>query len=165
MAKTDLTAERLRELLNYDPETGVFIRLCDYGTAKTGDVAGGIDHGYIQISVLGEKHFAHRLAWLYIHAVFPANFLDHINGIRSDNRICNLREATHSENSQNQALNRRNTSGFQGVCQDKRDGKYTARVTHHGKTFSFGYHDTPELANAAQIAGKAKLHAFNPVAR
>lgn len=103
MAKTDLTAERLRELLHYDPEAGVFTRRTNSNNkARIGDVAGHrTAKDYWSIKISGVAHSAHRLAWLYVYGAWPREGVDHANGIKTDNRIANLREATHSENMQN----------------------------------------------------------------
>jgi hypothetical protein len=100
-----LTAERLRELLDYDPETGRFIWRKDHPTAKhikAGSVAGTKNgRGYWVIGVAGAKYVAHRLAWLYVTGEWPAHLVDHENGDRLDNRFANLREATDSQNNFN----------------------------------------------------------------
>lgn len=112
-----ITQERLKELLNYNPDTGDF-------TIKTSRVCRGIKDsvagwlestGYIRICLDYKKHSAHRLAFLFIEGRFP-NRIDHINHIRNDNRWVNLREVTHQENSKNQSINSKNTSGVMGVC-------------------------------------------------
>ena len=87
MAKTDLTAERLREVLHYNPETGVFTRLKTEKNWRSGDIAGGFRAGYIQIRVDGAKYSAHRLAWLYAYGVNPIDEIDHIDGNKSNNSI------------------------------------------------------------------------------
>ena len=88
-----LTAERLRERLHYDAETGVFTRRFGSGHARAGDMAGTVHRtGYVRISIDGGKYTAHHLAWLYVHGVWPSDQIEHINRKRSDNRIANLRE-------------------------------------------------------------------------
>ncbi len=98
-----LTAERLREVLHYDPKTGDFHWLIDASTrVKTGDLAGRINsNGYRQIKFEGISYYAHRLAWLYVHGVFPENITDHRSLTRSDNRIENIRPCTYGENAEN----------------------------------------------------------------
>ena len=104
-SKQELTAERLREVLAYDPDTGVFTwkaRTSPFSRVNVGDVAGNLRRdGYIEICVDGRKHQSHRLAWLYVYGEWPADQIDHINGIRTDNRIANLREANNAENHHN----------------------------------------------------------------
>ena len=91
-----LTAERLRERLHYDAETGVFTRRFGSGHARAGDMAGTVHRtGYVRISIDGGKYTAHHLAWLYVHGVWPSDQIEHINRKRSDNRIANLRERRH----------------------------------------------------------------------
>jgi hypothetical protein len=91
-----LTAERLREQLRYDAETGVFTRRVESGHACVGDVAGSVHStGYVRIGIDGWKYTAHHLAWLYVHGVWPSDQIEHINRKRSDNRIANLRERRH----------------------------------------------------------------------
>ena len=90
-----LTAERLREQLRYDAETGVFTRRVGSGHARAGDMAGSVlSTGYVRIGIDGAKYTAHCLVWLYVNGVWPDQ-IAHINGNRSDNRIANLRERRH----------------------------------------------------------------------
>jgi hypothetical protein len=99
-----ITAERLRQLLHYDPERGVFTWLSrpaerSWNTRFAGTRAGTINGlGYVVIGILGRRYKAHRLAWLYVHGEWPGRELDHINCDKSDNRIANLRPATRSQN-------------------------------------------------------------------
>ena len=96
-----LTAERLREALSYNPETGLFTRRIRCGRIAPGEIAGTIAlNGYITISLDGRRYYAHRLAWLYVHGEWPQK-LYHTNRDRADNRIANLRESTHAHNSAN----------------------------------------------------------------
>jgi hypothetical protein len=91
-----LAAERLRERLRYDGGTGVFTRRVGSGHARAGEIAGSVHStGYVRIGIDGGKYTAHRLAWLYVHGVWPSDQIDHINRNRSDNRIANLRERRH----------------------------------------------------------------------
>ena len=159
---TELTQERLQELLHYDPETGIFTNLKSRGRVKIGSVAGSKNpNGYIYIAIDSKKYRAHRLAWLYVHGNFPEKCLDHINEVKDDNRIVNLRLATNLENHQNQSSPRtNNTSGFNGVGWHKFSGKWLARIMANGKHKHLGYFDTAEEASAVYLAAKRKLHQF-----
>jgi hypothetical protein len=103
MSNMTLTQNRLKQLLDYQPETGQFTwRVARAGLAKAGSVAGATKtQGYRQIMVDGTMYLAHRLAWLYVHGHFPVKMLDHVNRQSWDNRIANLREATHKQNREN----------------------------------------------------------------
>ena len=94
----------LKENLFYDPFTGIFTRrISNCNKVKIGDTAGSMDgNGYILININGKSYRAHRLAWLYMTEKMPEELIDHKNGVRHDNRFCNLREATHNQNLQNQ---------------------------------------------------------------
>jgi len=133
----NLTAEKLKELLNYDPETGLFIRvvfICN--RARKGDIAGSIDKraGYRCIVINGKRYQAHRLAWLYVHGRWPESQLDHINRNAGDNRITNLREVSNQENHHNLKLHVRNTSGHSGVYWNKKNKKWVAYITVNYQT-------------------------------
>jgi len=155
---SDLTAERLRELFNYDPETGVFRRRVTCSNRRAGEVAGSFSHGYLRIGIDGRDYLAHRLAWLHVHGVWPAGEVDHRNQTRDDNRIDNLREATHAQNGWNAGKRSHNASGFKGVSFDKRDRRWVAEIRHHGKRECLGYFDTPEEAHAAYVEAAHRLH-------
>lgn len=163
-----LTAERPRELLHFDTCTGVFRwRRASNSRVLPWAVAGHVNPvlGYVQIGIDGKHYLAHRLAWYYVHGVWPADQLDHRDGVRSNNRMSNLREAGHAENGQNQTLRSDNTSGFLGVSWFKRDSNWKAQIRLNGTSYSLGYFDTPEEAHAAYLAAKKNLHLFNPVPR
>lgn len=119
--KNDLTAERLRKLLHYDPETGEFTRLHDRGKRfKAGSVSGCLDHstGYWRVRIDDCLYHGHRLAFLYMTGEWPKHEVDHMNGRRSDNRWSNLRDVASSVNQQNQRRARAdNKCGDLGVCQ------------------------------------------------
>lgn len=122
-------------------------------------------HGYLHVKLHGKKYMAHRLAWLLHTGSRPSQQLDHINGVRDDNRIDNLRECTPAENQQNLTKYKNNSSGVQGVCWHKRDEKWMARINVDGKCINLGYFNTVEEATAARAAAKQKYHKFNPVDR
>jgi hypothetical protein len=156
-----LTQARLKELLHYDPDTGVFTWQIDRGRlAKAGCRAGYYaDKGYRKITV-GSKSFAeHRLAWFMTCGAWPVGVIDHINGIVDDNRISNLRDVSRSANSQNQRRGKKHsTTGFLGVCAGK--GKFQGAITLPcGKRLHLGTYDSPEEAHEAYLAAKRIHHA------
>lgn len=157
-----ITKKRLEEVLSYDPRTGVFINITNRGKTKKGSIAGTKHHkGYIIIAIDGKTHRAHRLAWLYVYGKFPEKYLDHINEVKDDNRIVNLRLATNQENQHNISNPRvSNTSGYVGVSWHKRYDKWIARIKINGKKKHLGYFDTAEQASKAYLEAKRKLHPF-----
>ena len=160
MAKADLTAHRLRELLTYDHETGVFTNLTARGGICVGRKTGRVDsRGYLQICLDGRRHLAHRLAWLYVTGQWPANEIDHINNVRLDNRLSNLREADRSINMQNIRNPRLgNTSGCLGVSYHKITAKWVAQIQAKGKKKHLGVFNTIEEAANVYIEAKRRLH-------
>ena len=159
----DLKQDRLKELLGYDPETGLFTwKVTRGGTARAGTLAGTLckQRGYFQISIDNRLHQSHRLAWFYTHGVWPDE-LDHINRVRTDNRLENLREVTSSQNNQNASLRSNNTSGFKGVSFCSRTGRWRAQIRVDGKGRDLGRHRTPEEAFEAYRKGAAMYHTHN----
>lgn len=159
MAKTDLTAERLRELLHYDPLTGVFTRkIRTSNRINIGDVAGNIrKDGYRDIRVGGEKIKEHRVAWLYVYGEWPKFGIDHINGNPSDNRIANLRDIPQGENVKNVRQCRTdNAHGSLGVARNGNNWRASIQVDK--VRMYLGTFKTPELACAAYIEAKRKFH-------
>lgn len=160
---TPLTAERLRELLHYDADTGVFTRLVSRKGFRAGGVAGSDNNGYRIIVIDYKMYRSHRLAWLYMTGEWPRNDVDHINGTRNDNRFANLREATRSENMQNvrKAHSDNKSSGLLGVTFDKSQGKFMARIMLNGKYRYIGRYITAQEAHHAYLAAKSQLHQFS----
>ena len=156
----------LTRMLDYDPDSGVFRwRECGAKWKNPGDVAGCFSRGYWIIGINRTRYFAHRLAWFYVNGRWPVHELDHINLDRSDNRITNLREATHSLNMRNVKIRKHNSTGFKGVIllrptelnRMKRD-RYVARIIVDGKMIYLGNFDTPEQAHAAYAEASLKYH-------
>lgn len=166
MNKQDnLTAERVRELFTYDPATGLFTRrVSRRATAKAGDIAGYVKPSGYRSIWIGANYMAHRLAWLYVYGKWPAGQIDHINRVRDDNRIANLRIVTHGQNMENRKVQRNNTSGYTGVYPDRGGRRWQARISSNGRWLYLGYFKTPELAHAAYCAAVARLHTHNPAA-
>lgn len=157
-----------QETLSYDPENGEFrwIRPQAAWIAK-GDIAGSLHKrtGYRYIGIAGKKYKAHRIAWLMVYGEMPRFGIDHINGVRHDNRLVNLRLATYAENQQNRKLDVRNKSGYTGVFWSKELGRWRARICVNRKVSNLGVFDSPEQAHQAYVQAKAKLHTFNPTLR
>ena len=154
MKKTELTRERLKELLDYDPETGVFRwRVSRGNKIPAGSLAGclGGDR-YWHICIDYKIYAAHRLIWLYHKGVWPKDQIDHINGDRLDNRVVNLREANNQQNHMNIGITRANTSGVRGVSQDRPGGKWRAQIVVQGRQRLLGYFQLKEEAKAAYDA-------------
>ena len=147
-----ITQERLKELLHYDPETGVFTRnVTTNNNAHAGDVAGSPHiKGYVQIQVDSHVLLAHRLAWFYTYGEFPHGMLDHHDQDKTNNRMSNLRPVTNKQNLENTKVSSNNKSGFKGVC--AKGSKWLAYITHCYKRIHLGYFDTPEEASAAYEA-------------
>ena len=157
-----LTQSDLLKVLDYQPETGIFVWKVSYGPANKGDIAGRKNNdGYVQICVKGVRYQAHRLAWLCVYGRWPNGQIDHINRIKNNNSISNLRECSQSENSQN-ARSARNTSGVLGVTWNKKCKKWQAQITAFGKSYYLGIFDSIEDAKNARITAKQSLHPFSP---
>lgn len=163
-----LTQERLKEVLNYDPDTGVFIwrvRLNNNGPA-IGESAGSVTaRGYRLIAVDGRQYRAHRLAWLYAFGTGLEQTFDHRDGDTLNNAITNLRPCSQSENLQNTKLPKSNKSGLMGVCLCRQTGKWMAQIHVDYMRIWLGRHSTKEEAHQAYLAAKAKLHTFQPTPR
>jgi len=155
-----ITVERLREVLAYDPETGIFTRKVSTNSrVKIGDVATHMGpFGYLYIQVDGGRYFAHRVAWFYQTGSWPAEMIDHINGVKSDNRFANLREATRSQNMQNRRTYKSNACGLKGVGWNIRRNRWQAKISVNGTRMFLGYFDTPEEAHAAYVAAAERHH-------
>lgn len=149
---TELSLERLKELLEYDPETGLFRRIKAIATrTKIGDLAGSIgNHGYVEIYVQGKLYLAHRLAWFYMTGNWP-NEINHINEAKADNRFCNLQNVTSAQNKVFRVPNINNLLQIKGV--QERCGKYRAYITVKGSNISLGtYANLQDAIHARQEA-------------
>jgi hypothetical protein len=155
-----ITELELKELLHYNPDTGIFTWLVNKAkTIKAGSVAGTLtSSGYIHIKIDYKLYKAHRLAWLYVHGKFPEHHTDHINGIRNDNRIVNLREATFSQNIMNSKTQTKNTSGYKGVSFNIGKNKFESYVSFNHKKIHIGLFDTAKEANEARKVKAKILH-------
>lgn len=160
MAKTDLTSALAREFYTYNSETGELrwrIKPCQRMNA--GDIAGCINgDGYLQVAFKATRYPAHRVIWLYVYGEWPDGMVDHINGVRTDNRIANLRNVSAAMNQHNRRhLAKNNTSGFTGVRWFQ--NAWRAGIWLGGKYHFIGYFKTAEEAGAAYVEAKRRLHA------
>jgi len=180
-SRSDITAELVRQLLDYDPDTGIFRwrarpsfmfssgrspagAAALWNWKHAGKIAGSISKsGYIKIHISPAMLLAHRVAWLYVHGTWPSDQLDHINGDPSDNRIVNLREATQAQNNQNARKPKGGTSKYIGVSFMKHNRKWRAAISIDGKPHYLGIFDSEIEAHAVYLEAKAKHHKFQPV--
>lgn len=148
-----MTQERLKELLHYDPETGMFTwKLKRTGGTKAGDIAGAAsDRGYIKIKIGGKTYSANKLAWLYMTGSWPpiGMIVDHADLNTRNNAWANLRLGTQSQNSGNQKVRQNNKSGLKGVS--RKGGRWVAQIQTNGTKKHLGYFGSKEDAHAAYI--------------
>lgn len=159
------TKEELFSKFTYNPEDGLFRYKNDPsrgGTlGKKGDVAGrALSAGYPSIRVNDCLIFCHRMAWLFVHGEWPADgmTIDHINGIKTDNRICNLREASRSQNQVNRKIHSNNKSGVRGVSWDNNKQRWFAVIFFENKRYGLGYYKNIEDAKSAYQKKAEELH-------
>lgn len=153
--------QTLDQFLRLDLDTGIFYWKVNLGrNAKVGSKAGVLNgKGYIVIKIQQKNYLAHRLIMLYLEGEMPRKFVDHINGIRNDNRPCNLRHADHSTNGQNMRDARSdNASGFLGV--QVRSGRFSAVIRPYkgAKQIWLGSFGTAEEASSVYWDAKKKFH-------
>ena len=153
MAKADLTAQRLRELLHYDPETGIFCW-------KNGKIAGASrPDGYCHVRIDGRLYLSHRLAWLYMTGDWPMAQIDHIDRNRSNCAFYNLRDISSKQNHHNRDVNiGQGRNAALGVRWDASRGKFLARIKHNGTTKNLGRFINIDDAKAAYLRAKMALH-------
>lgn len=161
----EVTQDRLKLLYKYDPVTGIFT------SNKYSKPVGFAHRGYLVVELWHngkERKFKlHQLAWLYVHGSWPFPMIDHINQIKTDNRIENLREVTSSQNHQNLSIYKTKSglprSGFKGVHWIKTQNKWRASIGHNGKLLYLGSFDDPEKAFLVYQQTAEKLHTHNCV--
>ena len=137
---------------------GLYWKVSNSNTVKIGTKAGhATKHGYRRVAFNGKQLYEHRVIFFYHYGYFPKE-IDHINGNKSDNRIENLRETTHSQNMMNVKTQKSNTSGVKGVCWDKSKKKWFARVTINNKIIHLGRFKDLELAELVVIEARNKYH-------
>ncbi len=164
-----ITLKRLKELLDYDQDTGFFTwRTLRPGRSPMGGIAGSVRKnpkdpcfGYRFIRIDHFRTGAHRLAWFYVYGRWPKGDLDHRDMVRDNNRISNLREATRGQNMANAKRPRHNTSGYKGATFNRQSGRWTAQIQYNSKNLVLGSFDTAEEAHEAYCqAGKRLFGEF-----
>lgn len=151
-----LTQDRLKSVLDYNPETGIFTwKVSNSPKGLKGRDAGSGVNGYIRIGIDRDQYLAHRLAWFYVYGEWPTNQIDHINGDRLDNRIENLRDIERGDNQRNMKLSQRNKIGITGVYWSKTKDKWYVQISINGKRKHLGYCDN--LFDACCIRKSAEL--------
>ena len=152
-----LSQTRLKEILHYDHRTGIFTWLVlRQGIRGVGKIAGSLENGYVRIRVDGNCYRAHRLAWLYVYGTFPPDSIDHIDHMRCNNSITNLRLATCKVNNKNASKHKSNTSGTTGVYWHEQTKKWRAMISVYGKLTHLGLFTRKYDAVAARETGNIK---------
>lgn len=156
----DLTQTLLKNLFTYDEKTGNFIRNKSNRNVRAGEVAGYTNPtGYVKIHIFNKIYAAHRLVFTYLYDAIPDGEVDHINGIKSDNRLSNLRIVKRQGNQENTRRARAsNECGYLGVSFHKRVGKWQSQIQIAGKKKHIGYFDNPKSAHEAYLIEKRKSH-------
>lgn len=150
----------LKSNLRYDEESGDFLWIVKRGRAKAGSIAGRVNpNGYRYIGVNGKEYLAARLVWLWHHGSFPPNCIDHINGVKLDNRIQNLRPATVAQNAEN--LRKGKSNHLLGAHPQVNCSTWYSKIVVKGKRVHLGAFATEIEAHTAYVEAKRKLHEFN----
>lgn len=158
---TDIDQVRLKQLVSYNPETGLFTnKRVGKHIKNHGGIMGCTAKrtGYIVIRLDGKLYLAHRLAWLYVYGTMPPEKIDHKDTVRANNWIENLRLAGDHENAWNTGLLSRNKSGYKGVCWSEQRGKWRASIKHRGKYYHLGYFERAEDAYKVRCDEALRLH-------
>jgi hypothetical protein len=149
-----MTQDELKKLITYNPETGIlkWIKPRNTRSAKPKNISDGFPHnkGYMQIGINKKPYLVHRIIWLYMTGNFPKHQIDHINGIKTDNRFANLREVTNQQNNFNNKA--------KGYCFVKDRNKYLASICVNGKNIHLGLFATKEEARASYLEAKITYH-------
>jgi len=154
-----ITQKYLKSILNYNEKTGDFIWVNTHKNTSfmLNKIAGNLDsHNYIIIRINKKAYKAHRLAWLYVYGEWPKNYIDHINGIRNDNRIENLQDVTKRKNQQNQKLHRQ--GNLVGASYHKASNKWQARILINGIRIYLGLYNTELEAHNRYLLELNKLN-------
>lgn len=152
-----ITQSELKNILHYDPDTGLMKWVVNHKRVRAGSIAGCVNaRGYIQVGIARRMYFAHRLAFLYQTGGWPPVHVDHINGLKTDNRWCNLRPVTPAENTKNAARSSSNKSGVTGVSWAARLGKWRATIKAEGSLKYLGVFDDLDEAASARKSAEQK---------
>ena len=157
-----ITHEDLLAALNYDPLTGVFTWRSPGRRRVVGRTVGSWDmHGYLTVRLAKRSYKLHRLAWFYVTGSWPKNDIDHINGVRHDNRYSNLRDVPRKTNLENRAtiVGLPTKTGLMGAYYDKRRNNYYARISHGNKNINLGCYETALEAHQSYLKAKSEIHA------
>lgn len=155
----NLTADKLRELMLYDPENGTFKWKAKRNGVRRYTIPGRLSaNGYWRIRVNHENHLSHRLAWLYMTGQWPKYWIDHIDGNKLNNKFSNLRECTPSQNHQNKKTMSNNKTALKGSWFDKANKKYKAAISINGIQITIGYFNTVEEAHNAYCKAAKELY-------
>jgi hypothetical protein len=155
-----VTQSDLKELMNYDESTGIFT----WSKARRGVITNkplGTDNGfgYLRITVCGRSYYAHRLAWLYVHGEMPKQEIDHINGIKNDNRVCNLRDVSGFDNKQNKINpTSKSKTKILGVSWHEKAKKWQAHICIYKQRKYLGIFETQELAKQAYLKERERFN-------
>lgn len=157
----EITAQYVREHLDYNPDTGEFFWKKPFENKIAKRIMGvpvgsRRKDGYMRIGLAGKRYLSHRIAWLHFYGEWPSKLIDHVNLNPSDNRISNLRLATHAQNKANRDAPETNKSGFKGVHWNKRNRTWFAQIKVNGKQIYLGSFKTIDEANAARIEGSIR---------
>ncbi len=159
----ELTQNALKDIVDYDPETGIMTWSAPRKGCVVGSQVGTVTRlGYRNVYIGGSRYMVHRLAWLYVHGVWPSGQIDHKNRNGLDNRISNLRVATSSQNQANKGMRSDNTSGVKGVTWDAERCKWLAAIHVNGKRIGLGRHDS--IGDAAFAYREAAIKHFGDFA-
>lgn len=151
-----LTQARLKELLHYDRETGLFSWVVKRNGSRP--TVGSVNsRGYLIIGIYGRVHSSHRLAWLYVTGSWPQLAIDHIDGNKTNNSWANLREASPAQNAANKGRPSTNTSGYKGVSWHKHHQKWQAQIRKDGKLRHLGEFDTAAEAHVVYCSAATEL--------
>lgn len=155
-----ITAEEVRRVLDYDAGTGRLTwRVTLSNRAVAGRTPTALDsHGYMVVRIHGKLYRQHRIAWLHATGRWAPNDIDHINGVRTDNSLANLREATRSQNLRNARVSGANKSGVKGVCWCNTNKRWLATIRVDGKARYLGIFRDKEAAAAAYQAAALQHH-------